>query len=257
MDKFPQFGGNFKFESLGLGSDLAGSIRVPAHFCGVTSIKPSITRLSQLGGRKVFVGRSVVGGCFGPFAADVDTLVMFFEEVLHEKFFALDTYIAPIPFRRNLYENEKKLTIGYYDYDGVMDAVPACKRAVQIAKGILEKRGHRLVQFKPPNVDKLFAISSSKPCLRTIPFPLLPYVQLTSTCEARDIFKSILDGSYISELLFIDAGFNYHSEISKDLVDESLADTAWWYSLPIWTRRLVATASSAVGSKKVGEFMGE
>lgn len=100
--------------------------------------------------------------CYGPMAADVDTLVLLFEEILQEEFFSMDNQIAPIPFRRNLFENEKKLVIGYYDNDGVMEAVPACKRAVQMAKAILEARGHRLVKFEPPNVDKMFEMCMSK-----------------------------------------------------------------------------------------------
>lgn len=145
-----------------MGSDVAGSIRTPGHFCGVPGLKASALRLSIQGGCRPLIGRSLSAVCFGPYASDVDGLVLFMEEVLQDPFFEMDSSMAPVPFRRHLYESKKKLTIGYYDYDGCTEAVPACKRAVHIARGILERNGHRLVKFDPPKVDELFALSGSK-----------------------------------------------------------------------------------------------
>jgi amidase len=63
-----------------VGTDLGGSIRIPAHFCGVYGLKPTEHRVS-LGG--VFPGlpspRSVrIMSCVGPFARDVDDLALIY-----------------------------------------------------------------------------------------------------------------------------------------------------------------------------------
>ena len=41
-----------------------------------------------------------------------------------------------------IFESTKPLRIGFYLTDGFVQAVPACERAVLMAKAALEKRGH-------------------------------------------------------------------------------------------------------------------
>jgi amidase len=61
----------------GLGSDLSGSIRVPAHFCGIAGLKPTTGSVPMDGHIPAAIGPLSLGACIGPMArrvADLDLL---------------------------------------------------------------------------------------------------------------------------------------------------------------------------------------
>ena len=45
----------------GFGTDVAGSIRIPSHFCGITGLKPTIGRVVSTGQFPPSLGHSVIG----------------------------------------------------------------------------------------------------------------------------------------------------------------------------------------------------
>ncbi|XP_077996177.1 vitamin D3 hydroxylase-associated protein-like [Glandiceps talaboti] len=135
---------------LGLGSDIAGSVRVPAHFCGICSLKPTHRRLSGKGEPTVVPGQKGVPGVNGPMARDVDTLVLAMKALLQPEMYNLDCGIVPLPFNEEIYSDTTPLTIGYYEDDGYFTPVPSCRRAVTMAVEALRKAGHKLIPFKVP-----------------------------------------------------------------------------------------------------------
>ena len=64
------------FSSLEIGTDLGGSIRLPAHFCGVYGFKPTFGAVSQRGyvDRVGEAQHDIDGNHFGPIARSVDDL---------------------------------------------------------------------------------------------------------------------------------------------------------------------------------------
>lgn len=146
---------------LSFGTDIGGSVRIPAAFCGNSALKPTSSRISCVGLCSV---ARLFGVHFkpviGPMAKRVDTLVDAVRSVWVDEMFRLDNCVAPIPFRENIYsgEDKKSLTIGYYTSFGEIDCqvpTPSVQRAVLKAKLLLEQAGYTLVEFKVPNVENL------------------------------------------------------------------------------------------------------
>ena len=62
----------------GIGSDLSGSIRVPAHFCGIAGLKPTTGRVPMDGHTPAASGPLSLGACIGPMARHVEDLALLF-----------------------------------------------------------------------------------------------------------------------------------------------------------------------------------
>nr|XP_033772404.1 fatty-acid amide hydrolase 1-like isoform X2 [Geotrypetes seraphini] len=138
---------------LGLGTDIAGSLRFPGAFCGICSLKPTGNRLSRRGIQSSIMGQKTVSVAVGPMARDVDSLALCMKALLCDHMFCLDPTVPPIPFRDEVYANTSPLRIGYYENDGFMMPVPSMRRAIEETKHLLEAAGHTLVPFTPPRLD--------------------------------------------------------------------------------------------------------
>uniref|UniRef100_A0A8V1AEF4 Fatty-acid amide hydrolase 1 n=1 Tax=Gallus gallus TaxID=9031 RepID=A0A8V1AEF4_CHICK len=138
---------------LGIGSDVAGSIRLPSSFCGLCGLKPTGFRISKLGVISPITGMNSVIGMLGPIARDVDSLALCMKALLCEEMFRLDPTVPPIPFDEEVYTSSKPLRIGYYEEDGYFQPSPSMKRAVQQTRKLLQEAGHTIVPFAPPKID--------------------------------------------------------------------------------------------------------
>ncbi|XP_067846150.1 fatty-acid amide hydrolase 1 [Heptranchias perlo] len=134
---------------LGIGSDIGGSVRVPASFCGICGFKPTGKRLSKKGCRISVPGQKAVYSAVGPLARDVDSLALFMKALLCEDMFQLDPTVPPLPFKDEVFSSSKPLRIGYYESDGYWIPNASMKRVVMETKQLLEEAGHTLVPFTP------------------------------------------------------------------------------------------------------------
>ncbi|XP_042729914.1 fatty-acid amide hydrolase 1-like [Lagopus leucura] len=138
---------------LGFGTDLGGSLRFPAAFCGICALKPTGNRLSKKGVISGIFGQKSVTPAVGPMAKDVESLALCMRALLCEDMFNLDSTVPPLPFNEEVYSSTQPLRIGYYETDFFTMPSPAMRRAVRETKQLLEEAGHTLVPFELTNVD--------------------------------------------------------------------------------------------------------
>jgi Asp-tRNA(Asn)/Glu-tRNA(Gln) amidotransferase A subunit family amidase len=139
-----------KASVLGIGTDIAGSVRIPAHFCGIYSFKPTHGRVPTIGNRFSVPGQAAIPGICGPMASSVKALVEF-TRALGERH-VRDYHVRAVAFDEKEFSSERKLRVGYYVHDGFIEASPACRRAVQLSVDAMKKCGHQVIEWVPPDV---------------------------------------------------------------------------------------------------------
>ena len=137
---------------LGVGTDIGGSIRTPAHFCGVAGFKPSLDRLPMRGYRTVLAGQEAVRGMGGPVARSVDDLALLFRAFARLDLPSLDPRVPPLGWPEPESVRLDALRIGFYCDDGVLGPSKAVSRAVNRAAEVLRARGCAVKPFEPPDV---------------------------------------------------------------------------------------------------------
>ena len=119
----------------GIGSDLSGSIRVPAHFCGVTGLKPTTGIFPMDGHVPRAVGALALGATVGPMARYVDDLSLLFRTMAGKS-------------QTGDFKDERGRVAWFVD-DGVSPVAEDIVRAVQLAADALQDAGFEVRQEMP------------------------------------------------------------------------------------------------------------
>ena len=102
---------------LGVGTDIGGSVRVPASFCNVYGFKPTALRNPALGLVGVIGGQESIHGCVGPLGQRIDGLIQFQKAIWNQEPWDAETSLVPLPWREtNL--SPDSMTIGVMLEDG-------------------------------------------------------------------------------------------------------------------------------------------
>jgi Asp-tRNA(Asn)/Glu-tRNA(Gln) amidotransferase A subunit family amidase len=136
----------------GVGSDGGGSIRVPAHFCGICGLKPTPGRIPATGHYPVSVGPFSSIGVVGPMARTVADLKILFEVMQGPDIG--DTHAAPVPLRWPTDRENRKLRIGYFEDDGRTPVTRETRAAVRTAAEALRSAGFQLEPFRPEGLEQ-------------------------------------------------------------------------------------------------------
>src|SRR5215469_5950940 len=135
----------------GVGSDGGGSIRVPAHFCGICGLKPTPGRIPSTGHYPPSAGPFALIGVVGPMARTVGDLQTLFEVMAGPD--DGDPCAAPVPLRPISREQLQQTRIAYFEDDGRTPVTRETRAAVHSAVEKLEGAGFTVGPFRPDDLE--------------------------------------------------------------------------------------------------------
>src|SRR6266446_3953653 len=137
-----------------LGSDTGGSIRVPAHFCGVTGLKTTVGRISRAGAMPLSQSLDTVG----PLARTAEDCALLLALMAGADAEDPTASADPVPdYAAATRESITGLTIGVPSAFYVDDLDPEVERILDETISVLKREGANIVQVELPDQGQLTA----------------------------------------------------------------------------------------------------
>jgi amidase len=137
----------------GLGSDSGGSVRVPAHFTGICSLKPTPGRIPGRGHLPPCVGPFSILGAIGPMARTMGDVELLFRALAGQD--ASDPVSPPLALTKPSPGDLRTQTIGFFEDDGLVPVTRETRAAVRAAAQALRDAGFRVEPFRPRDLEPL------------------------------------------------------------------------------------------------------
>jgi amidase len=137
---------------LGVGTDVGGSIRIPAMCNGTFGVKPSWERVpyaNQESGALVGAAKIGIPASAGPLAHTMRDIELFFRTLSEQRPWTKDPDVVPLPWSSptSLGGAGRKLRIGIVRRDGVIDPHPPIARLLDEVKTKLQRAGVDVVEM--------------------------------------------------------------------------------------------------------------
>ncbi|KAK3045489.1 hypothetical protein LTS18_013755, partial [Coniosporium uncinatum] len=191
---------------LGVGTDIAGSVRIPALCNGIMGFKPTAGRVPF--GRKVPPGRLGSPGpilpCIGPEAHSIRDMELWLRTVIEAEPWNYDALTLSVPWRQ-VEPYNRPLKLGLLLEDKSRPLLPPILRCFTKVKEALRSAGHEVVEFTPEQVPdlwqsailcwKIFMLDPSQKAMQFIKDsgePLINSIPTSTFPELKD-WKPTLD----------------------------------------------------------------
>lgn len=132
---------------LGLGSDSGGGLRVPAHFCGVATLKPTVGRVPNTGAYNQRGGLTDVRTQIGPLARTVTDLALAWPLLCGPDYF--DSGVTPMPIGDPAQVTLHKLGVAYLTHDPSAPVTPETADTIGAVAQALARAGIKVEPARP------------------------------------------------------------------------------------------------------------
>ncbi len=140
---------------LGLGTDIGGSIRVPAAFCGIAGLRPTAGRTPDAPSFGLMSGQRAIVSQVGALARTVADVALTTEIINGGRNPQSE---PPMPLGDYTSVDVAKLRVAYYTDDGSFPVAASVRRAVVEAAGALAGRGAQVTEWRPPEIETVMRI---------------------------------------------------------------------------------------------------
>jgi amidase len=131
-----------------IGSDYAGSIRVPSHACGIAGIKPTQGLVPRTGHIIDYGGAFDSMQQIGPLARRVEDLALLLPILAGPD--DLDAAIAPVPVGDYRKVDLRSLRVAWYTSNGELDPTAEIAKVVSDCAGFMSSAGAKCKEARPP-----------------------------------------------------------------------------------------------------------
>lgn len=187
---------------VGFGTDIGGSVRIPAGFNFLYGLRPSSGRIPYQGAANSMDGQNSMLSVIGPLASSARSLALVFKAVLSTQPWFHDPLVLELPWRdaiveetralvQNSQKGESSLSFGIMYYNRVAKIHPPIARGMQLVEQTLKRLGHKVIPWIPPSHEKSHSLAVST-------FPELwtsnanSHREVSSAWTAAQIYDTIL-----------------------------------------------------------------
>jgi amidase len=139
---------------LGLGSDAAGSVRLPAHYCGIASLKPTSGRLARTGHVPGAGGWLEMVWQIGPMARRVEDLRTMMPILLGPD--GEDRTVVPMPYGDPAQVPLRDLRIAFFTDNGIAMPDQDTDAVVRSAAKLLQHAVRSIEERRPPRIEESY-----------------------------------------------------------------------------------------------------
>lgn len=140
----------------GLGSDSGGSIRMPAHYCGIAALKPTTGLVPSTGAYALPGGLSDPRSQVGPMARFVSDLALMLPVLVGPD--GIDSGVVPVPLAKRT-PKLRGLKVAWYADDGIARPTPAIASVVRSASRALADAGCVVTEARPPALHEAHQVT--------------------------------------------------------------------------------------------------